>query len=343
MSWLKALGATSPVVAAPMAGGPTTPELVLAAAGAGSLGFVAGGYLTADALADQLARVSTDTDLYGVNLFAPNPVPVDRAAYTAYRELIRAEAERYDVELPAAPVEDDDGWRDKVDLLLEHPVPVVSFTFGIPDARSLSALRGVGSLLVQTVTSEDEARQADAAGVDALAVQAGAAGGHSGTLTPDRIQPDRSLTDLVLEIGTVTELPMLAAGGIASSDDVAAVLAAGAAAVVVGTTLLLSDESGASSVHRTGLRDHDRETVVMRAWTGRPARGLRNAFSDAYDASAPTGYPALHHLTRPIRRAAAAASDPERVNLWAGTGFRAAREAPTAEILTGLAEVSPEW
>jgi NAD(P)H-dependent flavin oxidoreductase YrpB (nitropropane dioxygenase family) len=74
----------------------------------------------------------------------------------------------------------------------------------------------------------------------------------------------------------------------------------------------------------------------MRAWTGRPARGLRNAFSDAYDVSAPSGYPALHHLTRPLRRAAASAADPERVNLWAGSGYRAARQAPAAEILRGL-------
>jgi len=74
----------------------------------------------------------------------------------------------------------------------------------------------------------------------------------------------------------------------------------------------------------------------MRGWTGRSARGLRNAFSDAYDAGAPLGYPAIHHLTRPIRRAAAAAADPERVNLWAGTGFRAARRAPAAEILQSL-------
>jgi NAD(P)H-dependent flavin oxidoreductase YrpB (nitropropane dioxygenase family) len=75
----------------------------------------------------------------------------------------------------------------------------------------------------------------------------------------------------------------------------------------------------------------------MRGWTGRPARGLRNAFSEAYDASAPLGYPALHHLTRPVRRAAAAASDPERVNLWAGTGVAAVRPGPAAEILRALA------
>ena len=350
MTWLSELGATSPVVAAPMAGGPTTPELVLAAAGAGSLGFLAGGYLTPDAMGEQLARVSTATELYGVNLFAPNPVPVDRVAYAAYRALIGVEAERYGVELPAEPVEDDDAWRDKIDLLVEHPAPIVSFTFGIPEAESLAVLRAAGSLLVQTVdlvvsnlypfvqtvTSADEARQADAAGVDALAVQASAAGGHSGTLTPDHIPPERPLTELIREVRTAVSRPVLGAGGIASADDVAAVLAAGADAAVVGTVLLLADESGSSAAHRAGLGDHSRETAVMRAWTGRPARGLRNAFSDAYDASAPSGYPALHHLTRPLRRAAASAADPERVNLWAGSGYRGARQAPAAEILSGL-------
>lgn len=337
MAWLTELGVTSPVVAAPMAGGPTTPDLVLAAAGAGSLAFVAGGYLTAEALADQLAHVRAEEEVYGVNLFAPNPVPVDPAAYAAYRELIAPEAQRYGVELPAHPIEDDDAWRDKVDLLVDHPAPVVSFTFGIPEAAVLTALRGAGSRLVQTVTSADEARRASEAGVDALAVQASTAGGHSGTLTPERIPPERALTDLIREIKAAVGLPLLGAGGIASRDHVAAVLAAGAEAAVVGTALLLADESGASAAHRAGLTDHSRETAVMRAWTGRPARGLRNSFSDAYDDSAPPGYPALHHLTRPLRRAAAAATDPERVNLWAGTGFRSARAAPTAEILAGLA------
>jgi NAD(P)H-dependent flavin oxidoreductase YrpB (nitropropane dioxygenase family) len=338
VTWLTDLGATSRVVAAPMAGGPTTPELVLAAAGVGCLGFLAGGYLTADALAEQLARVRPETSLYGVNLFAPNPVPVERAAYATYRDLISPEAERYRVELPAEPVEDDDSWRDKVDLLVEHPAPVVSFTFGIPDSGSLAALRAAGSLLVQTVTNADEAERAASAGVDALAVQASAAGGHSGTLTPGVIPSDRPLPDLLAEIGDAVDLPLLGAGGIASADDVRAAVTAGADAAVVGTLLLLADEAGTSDAHRAGLTDHSRETSVMRAWTGRPARGLRNAFSDAYDAAAPAGYPALHHLTRPIRRAAAAVADPERVNLWAGTGFRAARRAPVAEILTGLTE-----
>src|SRR5262245_9767091 len=340
MTLLSDLGATSPVVAAPMAGGPTTPELVTAAAAAGSLGFLAGGYLDAESLGRQLTSVAATTDLYGVNLFAPHPVAVDPAAYASYRDLLAPEAERRGVEmssLPERPVEDDDAWRDKVDLLVAHPAPVVSFTFGLPDASSVEALHRAGSLLAQTVTSADEARAAAEAGLDAVLVQASAAGGHSGTFTPERDAVDRPVADLVADVRAAVSLPVLAAGGLATAEQVAAVLDAGADGAVVGTALLLADEAGTSGAHRAGLLDHARATAVMRAFTGRPARGLGNAFSGRYDASAPTGYPALHHLTRPIRRAAAAATDPEGVNLWAGTGFRLARPAPAAEILAGLA------
>lgn len=331
------LGVTCPVWAAPMAGGPTTPALVRAAGDAGSLGFAAGGYLTAEALAEQLAAVAEHTDTFGVNLFAPPPVRIDRAAYDRYRDLLLPEAERYGVELPLEPREDDDHWHDKVDLLVDRPPAVVSFTFGIPEAAVLTRLRRAGPILVQTVTSPAEAVRAADAGVDALAVQAAAAGGHLGTLTPERPSERTGLRDLVAEITGAVGLPCIAAGGIATPEAAADVLAAGAAAVMVGTALLLAPESATSAPHRAALLARDRETVVTRAFTGRPARGLRNRFVDAYDAHAPLGYPALHHLTRPLRRAAAAAGDPEPVNLWAGTGYRDAVERPAADTLRTLA------
>jgi NAD(P)H-dependent flavin oxidoreductase YrpB (nitropropane dioxygenase family) len=132
-------------------------------------------------------------------------------------------------------------------------------------------------------------------------------------------------------------LPVVAAGGVGTAADVAAALGAGAAVVAVGTVLLRASEAGTSATHRAALADPRRtETVVTRAFTGRPARGLRNDFTDRYSAVAPAGYPALHHLTRPIRRAAAASGDPERLHLWAGTGFRHATDEPVATILTRL-------
>ncbi|MFD1932312.1 nitronate monooxygenase [Nonomuraea mangrovi] len=328
-----------PVIAAPMAGGPGTPALVRAAARAGGLGFLAAGYKTPQAVADEIAAMAGDSVPFGVNLFVPNPVPVDLAAFRRYADLIAGEAERYGIALDAgSPTEDDDHWHDKLDVLRAHPVPVVSFTFGIPSRDDLAVLRATGALLVQTVTTVAEAEAAADAGVDALAVQAAAAGGHSGTFTPTRPIADTPINDLVAAVRRAVDLPLIAAGGLATADDVAAALRAGAQAVAVGTVLLRSDEAGSSAIHKAALADPARTgTELTHAFTGRPARALRNEFTDRYSALAPYGYPALHHLTSGMRRAAAAAGDPERVHLWAGTGFRHATAEPAAAIMNRLA------
>lgn len=195
---LDALAVDNPVLAAPMAGGPSTPALVVAAARANGLGFLAGGYKTADALAEQVAEVRCHGITFGVNLFAPNPLPVDPEAFRRYAAAIAPEARAYELDVRAAGiVEDDDHWSDKIDLLLSAPVPVVSFTFAVPDAAIIAALRAAGTLVVQTVTSPAEARLAADAGADVLAVQASAAGGHSGTLTPEHVPASVPLTDLL--------------------------------------------------------------------------------------------------------------------------------------------------
>ncbi|GAA3482594.1 NAD(P)H-dependent flavin oxidoreductase [Streptomyces yanii] len=339
VSPLAALGVSTPVLAAPMAGGPTTPALVTAAARANSLGFLAGGYRTAGALAEQIAEVRSDGARFGVNLFAPNPVQVDPEAFRRYARTIAPEARTYGIDILATGiVEDDDHWSDKIDLLLSDPVPVVSFTFAVPEAAVIAVLRAAGTLVVQTVTSAAEARLAAEAGVDVLAVQASAAGGHSGTLTPQHIPAPVPLPDLLSEVRQAVPLPLVAAGGVATPAEVTGALRAGAAAVMVGTVLLRADEAGTSRPHKAALADPARRrTVVTRAFTGRPARALRNDFTDRYTDLAPAGYPALHHLTSPMRKAAAAADDPERINLWAGTGYRHATAEPAGQILQRLA------
>jgi nitronate monooxygenase len=139
-------------------------------------------------------------------------------------------------------------------------------------------------------------------------------------------------------IQDTTRLPVVAAGGLATPDEVAAVIHSGAQAVLVGTALLRTAESGASAVHRAAIADRSRgETVLTRSFTGRPARGIRNRFIDEYSTVAPSGYPAIHHLTSPIRKAAAAAGDPEAVHLWAGTGYQQAVTGPAADVLRTLA------
>ncbi|MGW4771937.1 nitronate monooxygenase [Nocardia sp. NPDC004278] len=336
---LTGLGVMNPVLAAPMAGGPSTPEFIIEAGRAGSLGFVAAGYKDIDALSEHVGAVRASGVAFGVNLFAPNPVPITQDAYRTYSRLLQPEADVDGIDLSEIGLrEDDDHWDEKIALLLADPVPVVSFTFGIPSAAVIAAFKKTGTVTVQTVTSTTEAHQAADAGVDMLAVQASAAGGHSGTLTPGTIPPVIPLDDLIRQITTTVSIPVIGAGGIGTADAVAAAIRAGAAAVSVGTVLLRADESGASTAHKTAIADPAFDTtIVTRAFTGRPARALRNAFTDRYTEIAPTGYPAVHYLTSPIRKAATSAGDAQRIHLWAGTGYREATPEPVARILTRLA------
>ncbi|OBH82866.1 nitronate monooxygenase family protein [Mycobacterium sp. E2989] len=327
-----------PLVAAPMAGGPTTPAMVSAATRAGGLGMLAAGYKTVEAVEAELKQIRSEGILFGINLFAPNPLPVDPASYRTYAAIVQRDADQFGLSLPPDPIEDTDKFDEKVALLLDDPVPLVSFTFGIPPRSVLTALHKAGSVVAQTVTTPEEAVQARDAGVDALAVQAATAGGHSGTLSPRKPLTPVPIAELVERIVAAVPLPVIAAGGLATPAAVAEVIRAGAAAAAVGTVLLRADESGASATHRAALTDPAyTETVLTHAFTGRPARGLRNAFIDAHEAQAPLGYPAIHYLTSPLRKAAAAAGKPDYVHLWAGTGYRNATAEPTSVILRRLA------
>lgn len=334
------LGTDLPLVAAPMAGGATTPELVAAVSGAGGFGLLAAGYKTAEAMtADIAALRGLGVERFGMNLFLPGPAGIDEPAFRAYAREIQPDAERYGLDLTGEPLrEDDDQWRAKVDALVADPVELVSVTFGIPAAEDLRALQGVGTRVLVTVTTVDEARAARDAGADGLVVQGSEAGGHSGTHDPRRPIAPVATDALVRDVVAATGLPVVAGGGVDGPEAVRRILAAGAEAVAVGTMLLRTDESGASQVHRDALVD-DRftETVITRAFTGRPARGLRNAFIDAHEEVAPFGYPAIHHLTRGIRQAAVRAGDPDRVHLWAGTGHRSAPTGPAAAVVGRLA------
>jgi NAD(P)H-dependent flavin oxidoreductase YrpB (nitropropane dioxygenase family) len=335
---LTRFGMSIPLVAAPMSGGPTTPAMVSAATRAGGLGMLAAGYKTVEAVEAEVKAVRAEGIPFGINLFAPNPLPVDPESYRAYATIVQRDADQFGLTLPAEPVEDNDKFDEKIGLLLDDPVPMVSFTFGVPPRRVIAALQKVDSVVVQTVTTPEEAVQARDAGVDMLAVQAVAAGGHSGTLSPREPLTPVPIAELVERIVATVPLPVMAAGGLATPGAVAEVIRAGAAAAVVGTVLLRADESGASATHQAALTDPAyTETVLTHAFTGRPARGLRNAFIDAHEPQAPLGYPAIHYLTSPLRKAAAAAGQPDYVHLWAGTGYRHATAEPTSDILRRLA------
>jgi nitronate monooxygenase len=327
-----------PVIAAPMAGGPSTPELAAAATNAGGLGFLAGGYLTVDALAERVtaARALTSGPL-GVNLFVPQPSVTAREAIHRYAATLEDEARRYHTKL-GEPRYDDDQWAAKLELVMDVRPEVVSFTFGLPDAAVCTRLRELGIATVATVTTLAEGEAAVARGVDVLAAQGPNAGGHRGTLDPAAMAPTQPLDQLLRTTTIGLGVPVIAAGGLMTAVDVADVLAYGAVAAQLGTAFLLADEAGSNPVHRAALQDPQfTETVVTRCFSGRYARGLRNRFIDEHDEAAPYGYPEIHYLTSPLRAAAVRAGDPHGANLWAGTGFRKAKAAPVADIIASVA------
>jgi len=321
----------TPIVGAPLGGGPSTPALAAAVSQAGGLGFIAAGYKTAAAVQTELDELKSLTSKrVGINLFYPVREQVDESAIEAYAGRMRREGERYGV-APGDPMWTDDEWMAKLELAAHNHADVVSFTFGCPSGEIVAWLQSAGCSVWCTVTSVAEARQATAAGVDALVVQGAEAGGHQGSFH-DHDDPPQPLIALLDSIRWATGLPLIAAGGIAAGSDVARTLASGATAAQVGSALLLATEAGTSAPHREALRT-DGETRLTRAFTGRRGRGIVNRFMREHDAFAPRAYPEIHYVTAPIRAAARTRGDADGINLWAGTGYRRARVASASELV----------
>jgi nitronate monooxygenase len=322
-------------VQAPLAGGPSTPALAGAVSEAGGLGFVAAGYRAPEAMARDIAETRALTERpFGVNVFAPGPGPADDVVVRRYAAVLEAEAVRAGIEL-GRPRFDDDRFAEKVAMLRESPVAVVSFTFGCPSPAVVASLRRAGSEVWVTVTDVEEARQAEEAGATALVVQGTEAGGHRGSFVDRPGSADFSVLTLLQLVGARIGLPLVAAGGVATGGAVAAVLAAGAAAAQVGTAFMRCPEAGTSPVHREAIAS-PQPTGLTRVFTGRLARGVVNRLMREYGSHAPVAYPEVHHLTAPLRAHARQTGDAGVVNLWAGQAHELAPEMPAAELVREL-------
>ncbi len=326
-----------PIVQAPLAGGPSTPELAIAVCEAGGLGFLAAGYRRAAAVREEIVAVRAATKRpFGVNVFVPTPRPADPERVRAYLEQLAPEAARQGAEVGTPRFEDDD-WEAKLALLEELAPAVASFTFGCPSADQIEALKDRGIAVWVTVTNVEECEAAEQAGADGLAIQGIEAGGHRGGFSDTYDIPAGAWGLLaLLRVATAkVSVPLVAAGGIADGAAVAAVLCAGASAAQVGTAFMLAPEAGTTPAQRELLREPI-PTRLTRAFTGRTARGMVNRFLDEHSDAAPIAYPEIHHATSPLRAAARRRGDAEAFNLWAGQAHELAEELPAAEIVRRL-------
>ncbi|MEU1194807.1 nitronate monooxygenase [Streptomyces sp. NPDC005813] len=329
-----------PIVQAPMAGGVSVPQLAAAVSEAGGLGFLAAGYKTADGMYQEIKQLRGLTaQPFGVNLFMPQPEYADRSAVEVYANQLAGEAAWYETELGDPDSGRDDGYDAKLAVLLDNPVPVVSFHFGCPAPEVLESLARVGTLTLIAATTADEALAVQRAGADAVVVQGVEAGGHQGTHrdNPETDGTGIGLLSLIAQVRETVRIPIVAAGGIMRGSQIAAALAAGASAAQLGTAFLATHESGANAVHKQALTNPLYvRTELTRAFSGRPARGLVNRFLREHGPYAPAAYPEVHHLTSPLRKAAARAGDAQGMALWAGQGHRMARELPAARLVEVL-------
>jgi nitronate monooxygenase len=322
------------IVQAPMAGGPSTPELAAAVCNAGGLGFLAAAYKPPDAVRDDLRALRAQTDRpFGLNILSVVEPPVDTGALARYVAELQPEAERHGVTLPE-PVFSDDDRAAKLALAAEERPDVVSFAFACPSDDEVEELHRAGSRVWITVTEPDEAVAAREVGADALVVQGIEAGGHRGSFTDEDGRGEIGLLALLRLVAGEVDLPLVAAGAIMDRAGVEAARAAGATAVQLGTAFLLCPEAGTPPAHRAALKTMER-TAITRAFTGRRARGLTNRFLREHP-DAPSAYPQIATLTGPIRAAARAADDGDGFQLWAGQGFRLAREIPAEQVVADL-------
>ncbi|MFF4396780.1 nitronate monooxygenase [Streptomyces sp. NPDC001480] len=332
---------TYPIVQAPMAGGVSVPQLAAAVSEAGGLGFLAAGYKTADGMYQEIKQLRSLTGRpFGVNLFMPQPEYAESGAVEVYAHQLAGEAAWYETELGDPDSGRDDGYDAKLAVLLDNPVPVVSFHFGVPSRDVLDSLRRAGTLTLVTATTAEEALAVEGAGADAVIAQGVEAGGHQGAHR-DVQETDGSgigLLSLIAQVRETVSIPIVAAGGIMRGSQITAARAAGASAAQLGTAFLATPESGANALHKQALTNPlYARTELTRAFSGRPARGLVNRFLREHGPYAPAAYPEVHHLTAPLRKAAAKAGDAQGMALWAGQGHRMARDLPAGQLVEVLA------
>ncbi len=339
---MERLGIENPVIQGPMGGGPSTPELVAAVSNAGGLGSLGAAYLKPGEITEHIRRIKSFTRKpFSVNLFVGGFESQTERDPAPMLELLAGIHELLGLPAPILPQLPPDPFHAQLEAMLDADVPIFSFTFGIPGADAMARLKARHIAIIGTATTVEEARLLANAGVDAIVAQGAEAGAHRGTFAGSFAAAMIPTFDLVRGIRAAVSLPVIAAGGIMDGRDLHSAILCGASAAALGTAFLTCPECGAPQAHKQAvLKAREDTTVITRAFSGRPARGLKNNFiallAGREDIILP--YPLQNLLTRAMRSAAATRGETGFLSLWAGTGVARARALPAGELVSRLVE-----
>ena len=330
-----------PILMAPMAGA-CPASLAIAVANAGGLGGCGALLMQPPAIRNWAAEVRAGSNGgFQLNLWIPDPPPKrDVAAEDAMRRFLgnwgpEVASEAGDAGPP--------NFEQQCEAMLEAGPPIISSVMGLYPEAFVARMKSRGIKWLANVTTVAEAKAAEAAGADAIVAQGMEAGGHRGAFDATTAEAGMvGLFSLLPAIVDAVQVPVVATGGIADGRAVAAALVLGASAAQIGTALLRSPEAKIAPDWADALgRAAPEDTMVTRAFSGRPGRSLATAYVRA--AAAPGAppcapYPVQRGLTQVMRDAAAKANDIERIQAWAGQSAGLARAEPAGEIVRRIWE-----
>jgi nitronate monooxygenase len=324
-----------PIVLAPMAGA-CPPSLSIAMMNAGSLGACGAVLMQPNEIAARADEVrAKGNGPFQLDLWVPDPLPRrDRA----HEDQVHAFLERFG---PAVAANAGDAtppdFVAQCEVLLAARPPIVSSVMGLYPPEFVAKLKSAGIAWFANVSTVAQARAAEDAGADVVAVQGMEAGGHRGCF--DAAQAERQLVGLFALIPAVVDavkVPVVATGGIADARGVAAALLLGANAAQIGTALRCPEAKLHPAWADALARIAPEDTMVSRVFSGRAGRSIATKYvraATAVDAPPPAPYPVQRGLTAAMRNEAVAAGDVERMQAWAGQSARLARAELAGKVV----------
>jgi nitronate monooxygenase len=298
------LGIELPIVQSGM-GGVAGPDLVAEVARAGGLGIIAALNLTPDQVRNAIRSVRAATDRpFGVNLFMPDQLrpPVDPATIPAATiEAVQGTLNGFRARLglpttTARPPAVPDLIPTAFEVILEERPAVFSIGLGNPEPKLVARCHERGIKVMAMVTTVDDARTVERAGVDVVVAQGGEAGGHRSTWAKPASAEAVSVGTLALvpQVVDAVRVPVVAAGGIADGRGLVAALALGAVGALLGTRFVATREATAPEFQKKALLETEAQgTTLTDSITGLWARYIRNTYTTEYDASDTPVFPAL--------------------------------------------------